>query len=173
MVYQIDDYVVFGSYGVCQVKVIGHLDIGGTDKERIYYTLEPQYSKGSLVYSPIDNARVPMRSILTRAEAMELISDISDLDTMPENALFTEQGLKEMLRTQDSREWVRIIKSLYEKKKERLDAGKKNTSVQERFLKEAENNLYGELAFSLQMPREKIQDYVIEAVKNGGITINN
>ena len=46
--------------------------------------------------------------------------------------------------------------------KERLAQGKKATAVDERYMKAAENGLYGELSLTLGVPREKMEDYIRE-----------
>jgi len=51
---------------------------------------------------------------------------------------------------------------LYQRKKERLAQGKKATAVDERYMKAAENGLYGELSLTLGVPREKMEDYIRE-----------
>ena len=48
------------------------------------------------------------------------------------------------------------------RKKERLAQGKKATAVDERYMKAAENGLYGELSLTLGVPREKMEDYIRE-----------
>ncbi len=41
--FSVNDYVVYGSEGVCRVESIGKKDITGLDKEKEYYTLVPVY----------------------------------------------------------------------------------------------------------------------------------
>ena len=56
---------------------------------------------------------------------------------------------KQAFKTCDNREWVKILKTLYARKQLRLSKGKKVTASDERFLRTAEDNLYGELALSV------------------------
>ena len=43
--YQVNDHVVYGNYGICVVKAIGKLEMDSAAKDRLYYTLEPLYSE--------------------------------------------------------------------------------------------------------------------------------
>lgn len=161
ILYQINDYVVYGGNGVCKVNEIGTLDIGGIDKEKLYYTLEPLYSKSSKVYTPIDNVKVIMRNILSKEEARVLIDDIPNIETIwAADDKKTEAVYKESMKMYDCREWIKIIKTLYLKKQERIEQGKKITNTDERYLQIAENSLYGELAITLGMSKDKVEDFI-------------
>ena len=45
--FQVGDFIVYGSTGVCEVESIGTLDIPGMSKDRVYYTLRPCYEQRS------------------------------------------------------------------------------------------------------------------------------
>ena len=81
-----------------------------------------------------------------------------------ENEKRREDIFKRSLRTCDSREWVRIVKTLYARKKSRLAQGKKVTASDERFLKAAEDCLYGELSVALDMPKKEVEKYIIKRI---------
>lgn len=67
-----NEYVVYGSTGVCKIIDIVTKKIGNT-KERLYYLLKPEYETNSIIYVPIDNNSVVMRKIITKDEIYELI----------------------------------------------------------------------------------------------------
>ena len=105
------DYIVYGATGICQVKEIGTLSMKAADKDRLYYTLEPLNSKGSSVYTPVDNTKVVIRRILSKKEAEQLICDIPHIEALwVENDKQREQVYRESARKCDCREWIRIIK---------------------------------------------------------------
>ena len=52
--YQVNDHVVYGNYGICVVKAIGKLEMDSAAKDRLYYTLEPLYSEKNTIYTPVD-----------------------------------------------------------------------------------------------------------------------
>ena len=55
-----------------------------------------------------------------------------------------------------------IKKSIYTKKLQAESQNKKIGAVDERFLQKAEDLLFGELAVALEIPKEKVLDYISE-----------
>ena len=161
------DYIVYGAAGICQVKEIGTLSMKAADKDRLYYTLEPLNSKGSSVYTPVDNTKVVIRRILSKKEAEQLICDIPHIEALwVENDKQREQVYRESARKCDCREWIRIIKTLYLRKQDRIAHGKKVTATDERYLHRAEESLYSELSIPLGVEKERMADYITERVAN-------
>ena len=74
--YQVNDHVVYGNYGICVVKAIGKLEMDSAAKDRLYYTLEPMYSEKNLIYTPVDKKDATMRCAITEQEAWNLIDGI-------------------------------------------------------------------------------------------------
>ncbi len=155
------EYVVCGNKGVCMVEDITTLNISGVDKERKYYILKPLYMAGSTVYVPVDTAEESMRRVLSKEQADELIQGIPDIPLITiTNDKLLEQEYKGCMKTNCCEEWIKIIKTIYLRKQKRLEAGRKVTAVDAKYFRMAEDNLYGELAVSLSMPRETIESYI-------------
>ncbi len=154
---------MYGNTGVCKIEDIGPLSIGNSDKE--YYTLVPVYGRNSKLYTAVDSDKVVIRPIMTKQESDALINEMEEIDALRiGDEKRREEIYKETMRTCDCKEWVRIIKTLYSRKMDRLSRGKKVTSSDERYLQMAEENLFGELAFSLQMPKEKVGEFIGEKI---------
>ena len=147
--FEVGEYIVYGCKGVCQVEEITHIDIPGSNKDRLYYVLAPLEDRNGKIYAPTDNAKVAMRKVITRQEAEQLANEKQ-----------RELQYKEALKTCDFRAWISIIKTLYFRKKERIAQGKKITSLDERYLKAAENELYGELSLILGLPKSQMEDFI-------------
>lgn len=155
------EYVVSGNKGVCVVEDITTLDIAGVDKEREYYILKPVYMAGSTVYVPVDAADSSLRRVLSHEEADRLIQGIPEIPLINiSNDKLLEQEYRGCMRTNDCAEWIRVIKTIYLRKQKRLEAGRKVTAVDAKYYRLAEDNLYGELAVSLQMQRGEVEDYI-------------
>lgn len=155
------EYVVVGNKGVCSVENVTTLDISGVDKERQYYILKPVYMPGSTVYVPVDTAAESMRRVLTREEAEKLIETIPEIPLITiTNDKLLEQEYRGCMRTNCCEEWIRIIKTIYLRKKQRLAAGRKVTAVDAKYYRIAEDNLYGELAVALDIPRTEVESYI-------------
>ena len=160
------EYVVSGNKGVCLVEDITSLDISGVDKEKMYYILKPCYLAASTVYVPVDSPASSMRPILTREEAERLIEAIPGIpELIVQNEKFIEQDYKECMKSNRCEEWVKIIKTIYSRKQKRLQAGRKETAVDGKYFKIAEDNLYGELAIALNMERSEVCNYITEQLR--------
>ena len=161
--FEIGEYVVCGAKGVCQIRDITHIDMSGADKEKLYYVLAPVGDKNGTIYVPTDSEKIIMRRTISKEEAERLIDELPQIELLwvPDDKQ-REETYKEALRTCDYHAWVSIVKTLYQRKKERLAQGKTATAVDERYMKAAENGLYGELSLTLGVPREKMEDYIRE-----------
>lgn len=163
--YSEGEYVVFGSYGVCQVVCRGHLDVEGIRKDREYYTLKPCKDQKSILYTPVDNTKEVIRRILTYDEAMALIREIPDIECLwISDDKKRERAYKDALRSCDCREWVKIIKTTYQRGKQRNSRGKALTIVDKKYFTMAENYLYEELGKTLGMQTEAVKDYVVQTL---------
>jgi CarD family transcriptional regulator len=68
-----------------------------------------------------------------------------------------EQKYKEAIHSCEPEKLVSIIKNMYNRKLIRTAQGKKNTAVDDRYFKLAENNLYTELAFAMEKDKDDMQ----------------
>lgn len=163
--FEVGDIIFYGNNGVCKVISIGKLDMAGANEDRVYYTLQPCYTKGSTIFTPVDNPKVLMRPVLTKSEALQMIDEIKDIDAVCiQDEKGREAEYKEAVQKCDCRELIKIIKTIYLRKQKRLAEDKKVTAVDEKYFKMAEENLYGELAVSLGMTKEDVKDYITDRV---------
>lgn len=161
----IGDYVICSNKGVCVVENITTLNISGVDKEREYYILKPLYMAGSTVYVPVDSPKESMRKVLEREEAEKLIKAIPEIPLLViANDKLSEQAYKDCIKTNDCEDLVRIIKTIYTRKQKRLKAGRKVTAVDAKYFHMAEDNLYGELAVALNISRQDVEGYIVDAI---------
>lgn len=165
--FQIGEYVVHGSNGICEVNDITHLDIPGSDRNREYYLLIPVGEKGGKIYSPVESgSKVQTRRVITRKEADALINEIPEIEAAwIENDKIREVVYKEALKSCDLRELVKIIKNMYLRREERISKGKKTTVLDDRYFKLAEDKLYSELSFVTGEDREQIEEKIQERAK--------
>lgn len=160
------EYVVYGSTGVCEVMDITTMDLEGVPKDRLYYVLHPYAQKDGRIFIPVDNEKNVIRRILSKKEADNLIDDIPNIDGFwISNDKLREVKYKECIRSCECREWIRIIKTLYLRKQERLANGKKITAIDSRYFKQAEENLYSELSISLNIPKEEMEKYITDKIE--------
>ncbi len=165
-VFEEGSYVLCGSHGVCRIDKITAMDLSGIGEERLYYILSQVYTCGSRLYIPVDNQKVLMRSLLSKTEVQMLIEKIPEIEELwIPNEKEREQAYKAALQTCDCEEVVKIIKTLYLRKKLRLENGKKVTAVDMKYLRLAEEQLYGELAVVLAIEKSKVEHYIVECIE--------
>ena len=159
------DFVVNTNNGICEIKDVVTMNMSGTDKE--YYLLVPINEQTAKVYVPVDLSTQRIRLAMNKDEALSLIESIPDIhETYIENEKERERTYKEALNSRDPKRLVGIIKTLYLRRQKRLDAGKKNTAVDDRYFKLAENHLHNELAFALEIDKSEILELIFNRITN-------
>ena len=162
--YKLNDVVVYGTQGVCRITEIGPLEYNN-DPNKLYYTLRPLFQKGTILYAPVDNRKSVMRPVLTQEDIDSLIDDIPSIHTIEVKSDREREGLyKSALHTCDPRELVKVIKTVYYRRKDRLASGKKRIIVDEKYFQLAEEQLYEELAYVMNLTKDDMADYISDKV---------
>ncbi|MBR3641465.1 MAG: CarD family transcriptional regulator [Oscillibacter sp.] len=168
--YQLGDLIVYGATGVCRVEaILSSSELGGAADGRTYYRLAPLYQSGT-VYTPADNEKVPMRPVISREEAEALIDSISSRS--PEAVCAdTSQALAQyyhgVLHRPDCGALIELTMSIYRKRVQAEEQNRRLGSVDERYMKQAERLLFGELAVALDIPCEDVPAYIARRVEQG------
>jgi len=171
--FQKGDYIIYGGSGVCLVEEVGPIEMAGTVKGKEYYTLRPVYSGSSTIFTPVDNDKIVMRYVLTREEAeqcMERAELAEPLEIGDERK--REEVYRDILRRCDCDACLRLLKTLRDRQNIRIESGKKVAAVDERYMKMAEDSLFGELAVALQEKRELIREKIYEKISENVLTTN-
>lgn len=164
--YQERDLIIYGNTGVCRIDAVSSPDnIRGADPTKLYYTLVPLYQPG-VIYAPVDTT-VFMRPVLSRKAAEELIERIPSIqedDYQSRDQRLLSDHYRASLDSHKCEDLVGLIKSLYLKSKTALQGGKKLGQVAERYMKRAEDLLYGEFAAALGISRDEVVPYITQRV---------
>ncbi len=164
--FDIGELIIYGNNGVCRVTEITEMSVRGINDGRLYYVLQPYYQKTGKIFTPVDNEKVTMRQLISKEEANALIEDIPNIELLwITNDKQREEIYKKCIRSHECKEYVKIIKTLYLRKQERIAQGKKITATDERYFKQAEDNLYEELSIPLGMPKEEIASYIAKRIE--------
>lgn len=164
--YQAGDLIVYGGEGVCRVEALGKAPVAAADQDRRYYTLAPLYHSG-VIYAPTD-VSIPMRPILSREAAWALIRGIPHMEgemACPQDAKQAAQEYRAVLQTYDCENLLRLIRLIYNKNSEAISMGKSYGQTDDKFLKRAKELLYGELAISLDIPLDEVEQTIIRTVE--------
>lgn len=160
--YQPGDLVVYGVTGVCRVEEIAQPNLTGADRHRKYYLLKPLQQDG-VIYAPVDSEKVPIRPIISREEAEELIERIPSIQAGICRASTTQalaQHYQSAFHSGDRRDLVEMMKSIYAKRVQAESQKRRLGMVDERYMKQAERLLYGELSAALDIPFEEVEPYI-------------
>ena len=162
--YQPGDMIIYGSTGVCRVKEITTPEFQ-KGEEKLFYALEPLYQDG-VIYTPVDT-KVFMRPVITEEEAEALIDKIPTMET----AAYHNSVLRELedhyatyLKSHECGDLIELAMSIYAKKQDLAIQHRKFGAVDERFMKRAEDLLYGELAVALKIDRSQVSTYIANRV---------
>ena len=173
--FQVGNFVLNATNGICEIKDVVSMNMSGTEKD--YFLLVPVEEKSAKVYIPVDVAENRIRLVLSKDEAMDIIKSIPDIEeAWVENEKEREHIYKEAMNSKDPIRLIGIIKTLYRRKMERLDAGKKCTAIDERYFKMAENQLFAELGFALGEPKQNMRQIIKDAcatTKGGSFPSSN
>ncbi len=163
--FSIGEYVIHRSGGICKVKDIAPLAMeGASDKD--YYFLIPINEHGSEIFTPAEEQNDNMRPVLTEKEAWKLIEEIPNIEEIIiQDDKQRDARYKEAIRSCDCKELVSMIKTLYFRRKKRLEEGKKTTATDDRYFKLAEDNLYSELAFAIGREKSEMQALIASRVQ--------
>lgn len=164
--YKKGDYVVKIPEGVCEIANVGCLDLSGADTHKEYYMLVPIKEKTSRIYLPVDNAARRIRSVISKEDAMKFIKSIPDIHEMDiTNEKMREQEYRTAILSGNHEKIVSIIKLLYARRQKRMEQGKKITATDDRYFKQAEEVLFSELSFVLQVPKEKMEQFIADTIE--------
>lgn len=164
--FKINDVVVYGSQGVCEIIGIDERKIDGVS--RTYFVLKPKDDRGATCYIPTWNekALAKMRKVMTKQEVDALI------DSMPSkspnwiaNEKDRKESYKNILASRDQSAIISMVQALFSHKKEREAEGKRMHMSDELFLKDAEQLLYNEWQYVLNVDKAGLMSYIFERIE--------
>ena len=156
----INDKVIYGANGVCEVTDITKMNMSGVEKE--YYVLQSLTEGSMCIYVPVDNANIKeLRLALDRDEAERLISEMTEYKTVWfDNERRRREEYTGIIDRANPKELLSLIKTLYLKKQEREASGKRLYVSDETFMKAAEKLLYKELGNALGIESSDVPEYI-------------
>ena len=151
--FSIGEKVMYGGTGVCVVEEITSVKFSASQPGKPYYLLRPMYQTGT-IQTPADSGKVPIRPVMNRSEAEAVIDA---MPTVPAE-ICTEKNLsalrnyyQKQITSFDSMDLIRLAKSIRAKKIEAEKRQKRIGSTDEKYLRRAEELLFGELAVALEI----------------------
>ncbi|WP_295084100.1 CarD family transcriptional regulator [Ruminococcus sp.] len=159
--YNVGDMVMYVAFGICKVTAVEKRDFTGEEQE--YYILKHINSEKNIFYVPTGNevALSKMHPICSKAEVDELISHMNSEGLIwIDNDIKRKEEYSRIIKDADKHEIIRLIKTLYLRRKELAENGKKLRSTDENYLSLAENMLFEEFAYVLDIDRSEVVEYI-------------
>ena len=163
----IGDIVVYANSGVCEVKDIATPRSRAIEKGVLYYFLKPLYSEG-IIYCPVDNPKVFIRPVISKQEAQRLIDMIPTISAEAYHNRSTQllsEHYGEAINSHNCVDLIELVMSIYQKKQALSEQKRKLGQVDERFMKRAQELLYGELAVALEIDKSEVESYIAACVE--------
>ena len=168
--YQSGELILYGCSGVCRVAAVGAPDVPRVESGRCYYTLTPLYGTET-IFVPVD-AGAYMRPVLSAGQAERLIGEMPGIPLGPveeKNPKLFAQYCQSALQSHDSRALVSLLKTIHERDGAARRRGKQPGKIEERYRKQAEELLHGELAVALDIPMDQVTEHIRCALKGDGV----
>lgn len=159
--YQIGDHIVYGISGVCLVADICASPFDKRDA-RTYYVLKPLGGpSSSVIYTPVDNDRVPMRALLSREEVLAFLSRLAAIPCL---SIPSEKGRREAYRAAivagRPESYLAVIKAIGGRRTAFHGTQRRLPEFEMEYEGIARRYLYTELSIVLGRPFEEMEAYV-------------
>ena len=135
--------------------------LGG--QTRRFYELHPHFRKNIVVFLPIDNEALlsRVRPVLSREEVLSTVHELKEAESLwIDSDADRKEAFQLIIRSGDHRRLVSLVKTLYDRKQQMQDGGRKLRSVDLTFLKDAERLVNEEFAFVLGIDPAEVPAFV-------------
>ncbi len=166
------DIIVYGTIGVCRIEGMVERNLPGTKEKAQYYLVSPIYQKCN-IYTPVEGGKVFMRPVITKDEAENLIDMIPSMQTevlQGKRATELIDHYRTVLSAHDCQDLIQMTMSIYAKKQVAEQQNRRFGTVDEKYMKKAEELLFGELASALGIDISEVQDYISKRLKTDSYT---
>ena len=161
--FQKDEFVFYGSGGVCQISDIQVSPLDGMPADRSYYVLRSLHDRNGVMYVPVDSEAVFLRHLMDEREAEALIEQIPTVEVFNEpSAKLLRTKYVDAMRTHAPVEWVRVIKTVYSRTTGEERRVQRLSETERSFAENAKRFLYTELSIALGMGVGEVERYIAE-----------
>ena len=156
--YQVNDVIVYGNNEVCKIGTIDIPDFIETTEK--YYYLRPLSNPASILYVKTTNTQKPMRNILSKENAEDLLSELPTIEALyNQNDKVREKEFRDIIRSCDCKQLLQMLKGILLEKKQKETTGKKLSLNDEQNFHKVESCLANELSeiFHISVEQAKKQ----------------
>ena len=146
---------------MCVIDEIKVIETPHTGEAQQYYVIRPMF-QDCKISVPVDTT-VFMRPVISQAEAEDLVDSIPRVEVEP----YYNSALRQLQEYYDAKinthrceDLLELTMSLHRKKLRMLEQKRKFGAIDERYMKRAEELLFGELAAALEIQRDEVRQYI-------------
>lgn len=162
--YAVNDTVMYGQSGICKITEICDRKFGRETLK--YYVLRPAYGDNTVIYCPVDSDKVRIRKLLSAEEVVALIREMpAQQGDWIENDNLRKEAQTEILRRGDHKELIALIKTLYRKRTETENSGRRFHRADAEAMAQAEKMLYQEFAQVLDIAPDEVVPFIIGKIE--------
>lgn len=165
--FEVNEYVFYGSEGICKVDDIVSSPFTDVKTDTKYYVLHSVHGGNSTAYVPVDGASALVRPIMSKGDIDALMMKIQELPLFDEiNLKLLKETYSKALRSGEPSEWIRVIKTVYDRTLNGRDGGKKVSDAERAYSDNAKRYLYKEMSIVLGIPEEDVEKYISDKARS-------
>lgn len=162
--YAVNDTVMYGQSGICKITEICDKKFGRETKK--YYVLRQIFGDNTVIYCPVDSDKAHIRKLLSAQDVIALIREMpAQQGDWIENDNLRKEQQAEILRRGDHKELIALIKTLYQKRAETEDSGRRFHRADAEAMAQAEKMLYQEFAQVLDIAPDEVVPFITEEIE--------
>lgn len=166
LMFQIGDFIMYGDTGVCKITGIQKMNLASKQNPALYYTLTPVYQT-CVIHTPVENPKVFMRPTISREMANCVIDEIPNAKVNTYHSKSVNdltQHYQTSFVSHECEALVALTVSIFAKKQELEKVGRKPGAIDEKFMKRAEEMLFGEFAVALGISKDDVPAYIADRI---------
>ena len=165
MRFKVNDYIFYGTDGICQVDDVCENPFEGAPAGVCYYVLHTVKEPRQTIWNPTSNDRVLMRAVMREDEIDALLSSLSSLEPFcaPSAKLLREKYLS-AIKGGAPEDWGRVMKT-YLYRLSICDGSVRVTEAERVFGDSARALLSAEIALVKGISKEEAEKIIDESLK--------
>lgn len=156
--FQVGDAVSYGTSGVCTIVEKKNVTLAGRPCE--CYILKPVYDSSMKICVPCGSQVLVdrMRALPSREEILELLHEPApEHESDPD---VRKESYRRTLQSGDRHALLRMIRDLYAERRHRHALGKQLSSYEDGALREAQNILHSEVAYTMGIDPQDVPGFI-------------
>ncbi len=160
------DFIYYGSGGLCRIDSICEMPFEGARADVPYYILHTLSEPKQTILNPIDNEKVLMRAVMTKAEAEAVLCALPALEPFeaPNSKLLREKYIA-AVKSASPMEWGKILRTYETRRRASELRLARVTEAERNFHTQALSLLCAELSLVLDRPFAEISSLIATVLR--------